>query len=94
MQLWPVGGAGAEERCYVHTHCGQFLNILIRRSQGSQTDLLRELSKLWICQQRNVTQQLVTRVTESKHQHNQKCLHRVTLSYKENLILFFNIRNP
>lgn len=59
----------------VVTHCGKFLNVLIRRSQRSQTDLLRELSELWIGQQRHMTQQLMTRVTESKHEQKQARYH-------------------
>lgn len=48
----------------IATHRGQFLDVLVGRSQRSQTDLLRELSELRIGQQRNVTQQLVTRVSD------------------------------
>lgn len=50
------------------THGGQFLDVLVRRAQRRQTDLLRELSELWIGEQRNVTEQLVTRVPETKRQ--------------------------
>lgn len=65
---WPVGGAGGTNTLGADTHCGQFLNVLVRRSQRSQTDLLRELSELGVGQQRHVTQQLMTRVTATKRQ--------------------------
>lgn len=50
----------------IKTHCGQFLNRVIRSSERSQTDLLRKLSEAGLCQQRHVTQQLMTRVPAYK----------------------------
>lgn len=43
---------------------GQFLDVLIRGPQRGQSDLLGELGELWIGQQGDVSQQLVTRVPE------------------------------
>lgn len=59
-------GAAAATPASRHTHCGQFLNILIRRSQGSQADLLGELSESGVCQQGDVSQELVARVPETR----------------------------
>lgn len=62
-----VGGVTSGRRD-LHTHRGEFLDVIIRRSERCQPDLLRELSELWISQQGNVTKQLMTRVTETRQQ--------------------------
>lgn len=50
------------------THRGQLLDVLVRGPQRRQADLLGELSELGVRQQRNVSQELVTRVPETnKH---------------------------
>ena len=42
------------------THRGQLLHIVIWSSEGSQADLLRELSKGLVTEQRDMAQHLVT----------------------------------
>ena len=44
------------------THGGQLLHILIRSSQGSQPNLLRELSKAGVTEERDVPKQFVADV--------------------------------
>lgn len=45
------------------THGGQFLDVVLRSPQTGQSQLLRELGKGRVGEERHVTQQLVTHVT-------------------------------
>ena len=47
------------------TNRGEFLDVLVRSTETRQTDLLWELRKLRIGEERHVTQQLVTDVSEA-----------------------------
>ena len=50
------------------TDRGEFLDVLVWSTETGETNLLRELRKLRVSEERHVTQQLVANVTERQGQ--------------------------